>query len=593
MNDKLFQSLENDIIIKEKILENYENNLYNYQSIQNFNNLEIKTNDKYEKILDDIVEKNKDKKLTENNLIDSVLSPLYYSMMINNNQDFNENINKLLNTKIANKKLENKDNSFNSDINSKNNININEYNNKKNNNLKKNNNNSFDSEKSNYKEKNKVISYDENIDNIEFNHNEIINIKQEKGIYNMIVLKSGNIAISTIENVMIYNTKELLSQKEENYLLQTIKVCKNKKVSYVYEFPNETLFISIYSKIFHLKLIDNDTSYNVLGIIRLQKYELPSKLISLGDSYLVVMTVKQGKSFVRLFIKNEEFGENYENNLYSNNNNEQDNYNSNNSEDQSAGILSDWDYLDKKVIEKEKEFYPYSNNNSNNNNININDALLTSIFEIKKKNKLKNEFITTSNSVFDKGQDKVCFYEVKYIDKNLEINYLKKLDNISCSTEADSICQLNKSFICIGLQKHKENQINGFAIISISKRDINKIINDLPIYSLTYNFEKKILYSAMDFIENGSKKHYYLITIFKVIEGIGEIYLSTFYQFKSEHRNIVVSLSEIKEDMKEINESSEENNEESDEEENEKNTIFLASSSIDATLRINKININN
>ena len=42
--NKLFQSLENDIIIKEKILVNYKKNYYNYESIQNFNNLELKNN---------------------------------------------------------------------------------------------------------------------------------------------------------------------------------------------------------------------------------------------------------------------------------------------------------------------------------------------------------------------------------------------------------------------------------------------------------------------------------------------------------------------------------------------------------------------
>ena len=40
MNNTLIQSLENDIIIKEQILKDYENNDCNYQTIINFNNFE-------------------------------------------------------------------------------------------------------------------------------------------------------------------------------------------------------------------------------------------------------------------------------------------------------------------------------------------------------------------------------------------------------------------------------------------------------------------------------------------------------------------------------------------------------------------------
>ena len=103
MNNKLIQSLENDITIKEKIFDNYENNDFNYQSIQNFNNFKLNNNEKYEKILHYIINKYNEfeKKGTNENeeelLINTILSPLYYSMMINDNSNSNININNLVN----------------------------------------------------------------------------------------------------------------------------------------------------------------------------------------------------------------------------------------------------------------------------------------------------------------------------------------------------------------------------------------------------------------------------------------------------------------------------------------------------------------
>ena len=99
MINKLIQNLENDLTFKEIIKDNYENNKYNYQSIQNFNNLKIRNNEYFEKILDNIInkydefERDKNNKFNENLLINTILSPFYYSLMINNNQDFNNNLN--------------------------------------------------------------------------------------------------------------------------------------------------------------------------------------------------------------------------------------------------------------------------------------------------------------------------------------------------------------------------------------------------------------------------------------------------------------------------------------------------------------------
>ena len=577
MNNKLFQSLENDINIKEKILENYEHNIYNVQSIQNFINLEINNNEKYEKILNEFINKKKEYKFKkrEEILVNSILSLLYYIMMINNNQKFNENINNILNNKIFNK-YEDKNNLNMNKENLNNNIN--------NDNLKEKKNIKIDNINiDNMKEK-KILNKDINNEDYESHAQEIKYINQEKSIFNMIVLKSGNIATSSKGIVTIYNSKNLLSNNENDYILQKINISKNKKVSYVYEFPDETLFCSIYSKIFHLKLIENDTNYNFIGIIQLDKFELPSKLISIEDSFLAVLIVSKGTSLLRLFQKSNKFEEKNFNGEESNN--QIGSIGSENSDDdnQSAGKLNDYvDYLDKKDIKIDKEFYSFKGNN----NINEDKILLCSIYEIKKNNKkinqneFKYEIISTSNSTFENGKDKLFFYSIKKLNENkLEIKIVKKLE-ISCSTEPDSICQLNKQNICIGLQKFKEGQSNGIAIIHITKRYIVKIIEDLPISSLSFNLEKKLLYSSMELVDK-SNKHHYLIKIFKVAKILGEINLNKYFEFESEHQNIVVSLSEIdinnNKDYKALNN-------------NDNNSIIIATASIDSSLRLNEINI--
>ena len=107
--NKLFQSLENDIIIKEKILVNYKKNYYNYESIRNFNNLELKNNKKYEILLEDIIKKNdefEEKGSSNKNydeiFINAILSPFYYSMMISDNPNYKANEINLLFQRIMN-----------------------------------------------------------------------------------------------------------------------------------------------------------------------------------------------------------------------------------------------------------------------------------------------------------------------------------------------------------------------------------------------------------------------------------------------------------------------------------------------------------
>ena len=137
---------------------------------------------------------------------------------------------------------------------------------------------------------------------------------------------------------------------------------------------------------------------------------------------------------------------------------------------------------------------------------------------------------------------------------------------------------MNNQFICIGLQSFNYNdQINGFAIINIKNKDIYKIIKDLPLYSLSFNIEKNLLYTAMDEIGIINKNHS-IIGIYQVVEGKDEIYLNNIYKFQSKHKDYIVSLLELKYKNEE-------------EKENINQKIIIASSSIDCTLRINKISI--
>ena len=217
MNSRLIETLENDIIIKERILENYENNICNYQSILNFNNFELIKNEKYEKFLDDIInkyneyEKNSKNIISEEIFINTILSPLYYSMMINGNSKYNENIIKFLNNneiKVNKEEVLNTEKSKSKYSNIKSDKNIIELNEKK----KDRKNNKTDNININ-KEDNEYIDKIENnenqneiIENKDFNHMEINNIKHEKSIFNMIILHNGNIAITTFGKVMIYDS---------------------------------------------------------------------------------------------------------------------------------------------------------------------------------------------------------------------------------------------------------------------------------------------------------------------------------------------------------------------------------------------------
>lgn len=178
---------------------------------------------------------------------------------------------------------------------------------------------------------------------------------------------------------------------------------------------------------------------------------------------------------------------------------------------------------------------------------------MVSIFEIKKiinkskenDNNYSYEFIATSNTVYSSGKDQVVFYGIK----NEKIEKIKIINNLSCSVEPNSICQLNDKIICIGLQNHnKENQNNGFALIDIYTRELHNIIKDYAISCLYCSKENKLLFASMEIKEKDID--YFSTNIYKIIEnkdkkGNKEIELEKIYKYKNMTENIVISINKV------------------------------------------------
>jgi len=364
----------------------------------------------------------------------------------------------------------------------------------------------------------------------------------------MIILHTGNFAASSVGYVYIYDANNLSSCNENNCLLQKIAFDKKKTIKYVFEFPDETLLCSTYSKIYRLKLTDNDSKYILLGYIQLGKSELPTKLISLGNTFLVSLSEQKKLCNLKVFMKRKE------SNINSSFNND-NNY--------------DYKYEQKDINDNDSSFDNWSENIQKSSpnkdkfdtefelcvrgNINEDKKLLCSIFELSKKNNYnKNlyEFIATSNYVYDLGDNRIEFYEVKQSNysnnESLNISRTKKIENISCSTETNSICQINDQYICVGLQNFDlKGQISGFALIDIYQKEVTQIINDNEIYCLNFIKERNLLISAME-VRN-KNGNYNMIKIHKLTENNEKkIEFSRIFQSKSKHTEIIVSVFDLK-----------------------------------------------
>lgn len=599
MNKQIIESLENDIMIKKKIIENFKNNKFNYQSIKNFNQLKLKNNEKYEEILKNIIDKydemkkNRNIKYDKDLLISQLLSPLYYSLMINSNEEFNDSLIDIFKSKINKNNNINRINNIN--INNNSYSNINNYNNKID--INENSQNPLN-EKSKRKKKINNRKVDEGIISLkdyseaysekEDPHKEIKTIQVEKSINNMIILHTGNIAASSIGYVYIYDANNLSSSNDNNFLLQKITFDKKKTIKYVFEFPDETLLCSTYSKIYRLKLTDNDTRNILLGYIQLGKSELPTKMISLGNTFLVSLSEQKKFCNLKVFMKKKEpniiSSFNMENNYDYRYDQKDINDNESSFDNWSETIQKNSPNKDK---DKDKDKFDNEFELCTKGNINEDKKLLCSIFELsKKKNYNRNiyEFIATSNYVYDLGDNRIEFYEVKQSNysnsESLSICRTKKIDNISCSSEANSICQINDQYICVGLQNFDlKGQISGFAIVDIYQKEVTQIVTDNEIYCLNFIKERSLLISAME-VRN-KNGNYNMIKIYKLTETEKKIEFSRIYQSKSKHSEIIVSVFDLKSldcaPIAQDNNSIEKVN---------NSKIIYATASIDSTIRV-------
>ena len=305
--------------------------------------------------------------------------------------------------------------------------------------------------------------------------------------------------------------------------------------------------------------------HEIIGCIILEEMELVRKMISLGDSLLVTLSDKGKHCKIKLYSKNDEVAKNNLNDyniinnefnlicsgIFNNNINVQNNKIFSNEKENL--ISSD---INKKIPEK--------NANLNNDdikkdcefeliidNINKEQIIWNSMFELIKSKNDENylyEFILTSNADLEDGEDWIEFYGVKNILGKYKVIFIKRIEKISCSSEPDTICQLNKKYICIGLQDYGLDQKNGFALIDINNRVIYKIIEkNVPIYSLFYLQEKKILLATTDSDNNEPN---FFVRAYKFLKNTDEknkddYILNEIYNYKSEQIDVIVSIHSI------------------------------------------------
>ena len=184
------------------------------------------------------------------------------------------------------------------------------------------------------------------------------------------------------------------------------------------------------------------------------------------------------------------------------------------------------------------------------------------------------EFIATSNRVYFTGKDKVEFYGIKKNEKGeYYVKKIKEINGISCSTEADSICQISDKYLCIGLKSHNfKGQKSGFALIDIYKREKHSIIRDQEISCIYFNPINNLLFASMEV--RSTKKYYFASKIYLVNKDEDDnIKLENIYKYKNEQNDVITSIQQINSYM----------------ENEEENKIMFVTSSNDSTLEIVQI----
>ena len=284
-------------------------------------------------------------------------------------------------------------------------------------------------------------------------------VEHKKEIMNMVKLRNGGFATSSWDGtVKIFD--------DQNYnLIQTIKEPKLNDISYVTQLSDDSLLIC--SNIMQKIRLSNDNKTHTIEFIFNDYKDYIIKVIELENKNIITCDWE---------FKIKVWG------LSKNNNNNNNINNSNNiTIGNTAGNTitagnpnTTGNNLNNIAGKASKRLSLKKGNNSaffKNNNLYyiIKDSInqgehLSSICRIN-----DNQFVSSSNSHLEKGKDLLRFY-----DQNL-VNY-DTIKGISCSELPDSICQLNKKLLAVALQRWKEGQVRGIALINVNFRQIVKII---------------------------------------------------------------------------------------------------------------------
>ena len=281
-------------------------------------------------------------------------------------------------------------------------------------------------------------------------------VEHKKEIMNMVKLRNGGFATSSWDGtVKIFD--------DQNYnLIQTIKEPKLNDISYVTQLSDDSLLIC--SNIMQKIRLSNDNKSHTIEFIFndykdyiIKVIELENKNIITCDWEFKIKVWGLSKNNNNNNNSNTTIGNTVGNTSTAGNPNTIGNNNINNI----AGKAS------KRLSLKKGNNSPFFKNN--NLYYIIKDSInqgehLSSICRIN-----DNQFVSSSNSHLEKGKDLLRFY-----DQNL-VNY-DTIKGISCSELPDSICQLNKKLLAVALQRWKEGQVRGIALINVNFRQIVKII---------------------------------------------------------------------------------------------------------------------
>ena len=328
---------------------------------------------------------------------------------------------------------------------------------------------------------------EKNIINVHRRGKLIKSITEKNKIYSLIVLNTGNIAVG-FSNGMIKIYKTELGNNNNLPILLTIEKFKGRRINCLHQLKDRTLLCCTYSKIHHIELKESDTKYTYLGTIKLSSYEIPKKIIELGDDLIVSLGEKKKKKENAIKIKSIL-------KIFKYNRNED--LNDLESVD-SLSSVSSWEsiFSNEEQIEEEEDENKYQFADSKiiiyKKNKNLENLFLCTIFGTKTSSAQQSfQFVASSNSLYEGGENKLVFYGImKDPEKKRDyVTYIEneKIDKIPCSKDVDSICFIDKDKIGVALQNFKGSDFYGIAIIDVKKRNLIKIIKGLAIGIIKFN----------------------------------------------------------------------------------------------------------